>query len=182
MIDPLDTALYDNSRPENRIRILQQMLRSIGEDENDPALFTTLNGQFDEGTRAAVRAFQKKYGLPETGTVQLATWDKISDIYRELFLRSGVPAGIRPFLSDTQNISRGERSTLVLILQIMLDTLRLEFDQLSYVPLSGMYDEATENAVREFQRASLLDATGEVNLPTWNRLAAAYNRTAAENQ
>lgn len=180
MTDPNSSALYDNSTPANRTRVLQKMLRAVGEAENDPALFTAVNGEYDNTTRSAVRAFQAKYGLPVTGTVNYITWQKLSEASGEAVRAAREPVALRAFAAG-QTLRRGEVSDLVLILQIVLGALRSEYDQIPPVPHSGVYDGATESAVRAFQKASLLDATGEVNQATWDRLAADYNQIAHKN-
>lgn len=43
------------------------------------------SGVFDEGTAAAVRAFQKIRGLPEAGDVDRKTWNALVDSYNRLF-------------------------------------------------------------------------------------------------
>jgi uncharacterized protein YraI len=42
-------------------------------------------------------------------------------------------------------------------------------------PISGIYDETTQNAVRQFQRVNGLPATGNVDEATWRALRAATN-------
>ena len=39
------------------------------------------DGIFGVGTENAVKAFQKIFGLPETGIVDFPTWYKISEVY-----------------------------------------------------------------------------------------------------
>lgn len=180
MNDPMSFPLYDNSTPENRTRVLQTMLRAVAEHEGKPAFYTTVSGKYDDATRTAVRAFQKEAGLPVTGTVNYLTWQKLRDASAEAVRTARPPEAIRP-LSAGQTLRRGEVSDLVLLLQILLNALRIEHDRIPAVPHSGVYDSATENAVRAFQKVSLLDATGEVDRETWDRLAADYNGIAHKN-
>ena len=44
----------------------------------------TLSGQFDESTAEAVREFQRVQGLPITGRVNRATWNRIATEYTNL--------------------------------------------------------------------------------------------------
>ena len=41
----------------------------------------TIDGIYGSATRAAVLAAQRRFGLPETGVVDPATWDEIYDQY-----------------------------------------------------------------------------------------------------
>ena len=93
------------------------------------------------------------------------------------------PEGIKPF-PDTGSfeMKRGDRHNLVMILQIMLDVLKLYYDDFGSVGIGGVYDEATEEAVKEYQRICGLEATGCVDCTTWNRLAEEFNAAIYENQ
>ncbi len=44
----------------------------------------TIDGIFDPGTTAAVKAFQTIYGLEPTGIVDINTWNKIMSVYQSL--------------------------------------------------------------------------------------------------
>ena len=43
------------------------------------------NGIYDAATMAAVRSFQKRHGLPETGEVDRETWDALANTYNREF-------------------------------------------------------------------------------------------------
>ncbi len=64
----------------DKVRFLQYMLSVLS--EYIPAIPTvTVDGIYGPATRAAVLAFQRRYGLPETGTVGATTWDTLYDQY-----------------------------------------------------------------------------------------------------
>lgn len=59
-----------------KVRQIQEQLNAIA--KSYPALPTvTVNGDYDEQTKNAVRQFQGVFGLPETGIVDYSTWYKI---------------------------------------------------------------------------------------------------------
>ena len=61
-----------------RVEHLQYMLSILAEYIPEiPPL--TIDGVFGTGTRNAVLAAQRRFGLPETGVVNAATWDEIYD-------------------------------------------------------------------------------------------------------
>ncbi len=63
-----------------KVRQIQEQLNAIA--KSYPALPTvTVNGDYDEQTKNAVRQFQGVFGLPETGIVDYSTWYKIQEIY-----------------------------------------------------------------------------------------------------
>jgi len=69
----------------------------------------------------------------------------------------------------------GSRGFTVTALQYILQELEALYGGMRDVTLSGTYDRATEDAVREFQRVNRLPETGEVDLLTWNLLADQHN-------
>ena len=90
---------------------------------------------------------------------------------------------IKPFPErEGYSVSKGERHLLVMIMQIMLDTLKIYYDELGAFTVSGCFDDATESAVREFQRANSLPGTGQVDKITWDRMAEEFNEALKDNQ
>ena len=55
-----------------------------------------VTGYFGEQTDAAVRAFQRLYGIPESGTVAGVTWTAIADLYSDLYTGSRLGEGQYP--------------------------------------------------------------------------------------
>ncbi|MBR6917086.1 MAG: peptidoglycan-binding protein [Clostridia bacterium] len=93
------------------------------------------------------------------------------------------PVGIKPF-PDTGDfeMKEGDRHNLVMILQIMLDVLKLYYDDFGAASVCGVYDEATRDAVISYQKIAGIPATGVVDCATWNRLAEEFNAALYENQ
>ena len=69
--------------------------------------------------------------------------------------------------------------TAVANLQRYLRTLYYFDDSLSPTPVDGIYDRATEEAVRRFQKTEELPVTGRVDQETWERLFARYEKEKA---
>ena len=63
-----------------KVRLLQYML-SILSAHISSIPPVTIDGIYGQATRAAVLAAQRRFGLPETGTVGQQTWDEIYDQY-----------------------------------------------------------------------------------------------------
>ena len=51
----------------------------------------TVDGVFGSGTAAAVRAFQRKYGLTVDGVVGQSTWTELYDQFRSIQSDNGTP-------------------------------------------------------------------------------------------
>ncbi len=66
--------------------------------------------------------------------------------------------------------------TAVANLQRYLRTLYYFDDALSPLPVDGVYDRATEEAVRRFQKTEGLPVTGRVDQDTWEQLFARYEK------
>ncbi len=84
------SGLQEGSTGE-KVRLLQYML-SILSDYIPSIPPVTIDGVYGPATRAAVLAAQRRFGLPETGTVGQQTWDEIYDQYSGIentTLRSG---------------------------------------------------------------------------------------------
>lgn len=62
------------------VRQLQEQLNTIA-DVYYPIPNIVIDGIYGSNTAAAVTAFQKQFGLPQTGIVNSTTWYKISGIY-----------------------------------------------------------------------------------------------------
>ena len=158
-----------------RVSRLQEMLRYLGLVLGEPELVVDVTGVYNEPTVEAVRRYQETRRLPVTGIVNLATWETLTAEYLlERELREPVMLRVLPDTAPYATLP-GQRGDEVLILQILLNALRAEYDY-PQVPLSGIYGVQTYDAVREFQQKNGLDATGTADRRTWMRLTEEYNR------
>lgn len=181
MIEPMMYHYYDHREEAERIRVLQEMLRTLSRYSGEPALSTAVDGSFDRGTENALRAFQASYGLPVTGEVDLSTWERLREVYEAYRSAAALPSALLPFYSPDLRLGVGDGGGLVRMIQLLLDELRVYYDSFGEVPLSGVFDDATASAVRAFQKANLLSETGIVDAVTWNRLAEEYNGAVRED-
>ena len=131
------------------------------------------NGVFDEATRASVLAFQRGYSLPETGEVDEETWNRLASVYRGSI--ASAEGGISAELFPGALITLGSEGEDVLRVQEFLAAIAGVYEEIPVPPQSGVFDEATQNAVRIFQRLSGLEESGIVGPVTWLLLAEKYN-------
>lgn len=158
-----------------RTELLQEMLRYLAYIGGDYESAVTVTGVYNAETEEAVRRYQEERKLPVTGIVDAATWNAIANEYRrEREIRK--PVYMRVIPNDAAYATAfGERSDEVLILQIMLNALRINYDYPA-VPLSGIYGAQTRDAVRAFQSINGLSDTGIADRETWGRIVWEYNR------
>ncbi len=157
------------------IRNLQLYLRTL-------SFFDTriervpIDGLYDSDTQKAVASFQRTRGLPETSVVDKVTWDALYEEY--LAIKRATERQPSPsFFPTTPSgyiTELGEKSAFVAIVQLMLRELSVIFDEIPELEIDGIYGSRTADAVSAFQKASLLDVTGKVDLETYNRLNNAF--------
>lgn len=160
---------------QEAITNLQTYLRAISFfDDRIPRV--PIDGIYESDTQKAVEAFQRTRGLPESAIVNKVTWDAIYEEYLQIKRateRSPYPSFFPNQPSDY--VGRvGEKSSFVAIVQLILRELSVVFDEIPELTIDGIFGTETEKAVQEFQRASMLDVTGEVDLETYNRLNNAF--------
>ena len=158
---------YTEEQKKEHIRELQSYLYAISLfDKRVPQIVP--DGVYDKYTEQAVAAFQRAYGLPETGETDTATWDRIAAIYRDYL--EGAPAAYHVFPSRNFIVCEGDSGELVYIIQAMLWKAAGRFDNMPRVRVSGEYDGATARAVNFFRSCCGLPADSSVDCLTWNML------------
>lgn len=159
-----------------RIKI---QLNRIG--KNYPAIpgIPYTNAAFDTPTEEAVKAFQKIFNLTPDGIVGKSTWYKIKEIYAGV-KRLNELAGEGLTITEAQRVYPnalvpGTAAEAVRTVQYYLSFLSFFFENIDFVPLTGVFDAETEKAVRAFQETYGLTADGIVGKQTWNKLTSVYN-------
>ena len=158
---------YTNIQRKQHIMELQTYLHAIAL-MNDKIPLIIPDGVYGSETAIAVRAFQREYGLPDTGTTDGMTWNKIVSVYRENLRGNPVPYAVFP--SAKYVAAKGDSGQLVYILQAMLQTIGKRYDNAPNVDVYGIYNDATSEAVSRFQRWCGIPQSGRVDSGTWNML------------
>ncbi len=160
---------------------LQRYLRQIARfDEDIP--FVDEDGLYGDETRAAVEAFQQKYGLPATGVTDAETWNRIfleylADVERRT---RPEPVDMFPRYPANYSVGPGDENLLVELIQFILREIILLYGRdAELLPLDGFYGPLTEEAVKDFQRVNRLPDDGRVDRVTWNRLVQARSADTA---
>ncbi len=159
------------------IRNLQRYLRQLS--YHDPAIREVpVDGIFGNDTKEALTAFQKGVGLPATGVADRETFDLLFQTYLRSVETYSPPMGFDIFPSEPDNYSvgPGDRQFLVRVIQYLLEEIKVIHDDIGPVPETGVFDTATERAVRQFQLRNELEATGRVNRYTWDKLNTEHGK------
>ena len=135
----------------------------------------------EEQTDAAVRAFQRLYGIPVTGVVDQETWEQIVSVYEPALIRVDKAAQIEILLEPGQIFKSGDSSPYIFLLQSMLTQLSNDYATIPIPPHTGIIDESTSAAILAFQKLTDLPATGELDRITWLYLVNHFSLNAQHN-
>ncbi|MBR7095921.1 MAG: peptidoglycan-binding protein [Clostridia bacterium] len=162
----------------NDVALVQTRLNRIS--ANYPAIpkIATVNGIYNEDTEAAVRAFQRIFGLGEDGIVGKNTWYRIAFIYNGVKRLSELNSeGLT--LSELPSeypeaLMLGMSGPAVRVLQYYLSYIAQYVRSVPSVALDGVFGPATRDSVIAFQNTYGLPADGIVGEITWNLLYNTY--------
>ncbi|MBQ4641331.1 MAG: peptidoglycan-binding protein [Oscillospiraceae bacterium] len=156
------------------IRSLQTMLRVIAED--DKRIPTVIpDGIFGPATMYAVTAFQRIYGLPQTGIADQQTWDAIVPVYEEAYIRIEKAEPVKVVMNPGQVYRLGDAHTNIYLTQGILAALAQNNSSILPPELSGVLDDTTSSALSAFQYLNGLPQTGELDRITWKNLAKQFS-------
>ena len=162
----------------NDVKFIQVWLNRIS--GNFPAIpkIPAADGIFDTPTENTVRKFQQIFGLEETGTVNAATWYRITYIYTSVKRLAELDSeGVRfeeIMPRFTEDLSIGMQSIEVSMLQYYLAVIGAYYEAVIPVEITGYFGEQTERSLKSFQRVFGLPQTGVADRATRNDLYRAY--------
>ena len=133
----------------------------------------TVDGVYGSGTAAAVRAFQRLYGLTVDGIVGRTTWTELYDQFRSIQSDNGTPNAY-----PGTALRQGSSGQNVRLVQFWLKIARTVYSSLNNVTVDGIFGSSTAAAVRRFQTYFGLTSDGVVGRTTWNKLYEVYNDIA----
>ena len=155
------------------VRSLQYMLNQLA-IHNAVLTRLAVDGIFGERTLEAVMVFQREYGLPVNGVVDLSTWDAIRTAYFQMELLYGVPPALNVLPNGTYTAAEGAEGEPILIVQAMFVSLTKVMSNFSPCQMNGCNDGNTHEDIREVQRLSGLPITGTLDRSTWAYMVQLY--------
>ena len=137
-----------------------------------------VDGFFGPETTAAVKEFQKVFGLTEDGIVGKSTWYKIQYIYNAVKKLYEVNSEGLSYGELPQNypgaLQMGDSGSGVLILQYYLEYISLFVPTVQTLTPDGSFGAQTMNSVISFQKTYGLPETGIVDREVWNSIQSTY--------
>ena len=162
---PLRVGIADSA-----VRFVSLRLNRIG--KNYPAIpkISNITFVFTQETEAAVKEFQRIFGMEQNGTVDQSTW------YRIQFVYSGVKR-LNEVESEGVSLDEvslqlptvmypGETGVFISVLQYYLQAISIYYAEVPSVDVDGIYGEQTEAAVRAIQNLFRLEPTGIIDRAT----------------
>lgn len=163
------------------VRIIQEQLNRIA--INFPQLpLIAVNSVYDSGTQETVNEFQRLFVLPISGSVDRATWYRISQIYTSVkrlgeLTSEGQRAAYNQQLYPGSPIKLYSRGSEVQEIQFYLQRISRFNPAVQSPSLDGIYGGEMQRAVISFQKAYGLEPTGVVDERTWADIVSIYNGT-----
>ncbi len=156
------------------VRVLQYYLALVATYNNAiPA--PAIDGIFGQGTLSAVNAFQLQYGLSQTGVVDAATWNKLTEVYLGI-LESNPPdfQVNEPIPYPGTPLRPGSSGDAVTVLQERLSYISGFRTNIPDVEVTGSFDEQTLAAVNAFAADRGLPQKGFVGPVLWDLIEDTY--------
>lgn len=162
------------------VRRMQNYLNRIRANYPAIPVISNPNGFFGPDTTAAVREFQRIFGMTRDGIIGKDTWYKIINIYVGVTKLAELESegerigiGLAP---PTSVLRLGSKGADVIELQFILNFISMFYPTVPSVIQDGTYRETTRDAVINFQRTFGLLQDGIVGPRTWEMLYQIYRR------
>ena len=162
---------YTELQKQQHIRELQGYLHGISHIQQLPHVIP--DGIYGEKTIEAMRQFKRQNHMPAPGEPDPA----IGNAFAQAFLREVRPPVLHLALFPTgiTAYTLGDTGGAVFVIQGILQAIQNNFPKIPPISNSGIFDTATQNAVKQFQSYTPLPADGVVDAATWNHLLAALD-------
>lgn len=159
---------YQNDDKNAVVRHIQELLRTI-QVNGSKQVTVPVDGIYGTSTVIAITELQKEFGLPTTGNVDRITYDILYENALAASLKNDPPLPLY-LLQNGQSVFKGEKSDVVMIIQIVLNALTVSYDDFPILNIDGVFGSETERAVRRFQMRNNISQSGIIDKTTWNAL------------
>lgn len=163
------------------VGVMQYYLDFISQFNNSiPTVVVDSN--FGPQTQAALRAFQREYGLVPDGIAGSQTWNKLQEVYIDIL--NSLPNEFRSYSSlyyPGYFIASGATGQVVQQIQTYLHTIAQHVPEVPDVEIDSVFGPQTQAAVEAVQRLAGIypqlgsQQEGLVGPLTWNAIVNLYN-------
>lgn len=133
-----------------------------------------VDGRFGYSTRVAVVNFQKNYNLFPDGIVGEKTWNKLVEVFNEVFPLMPTYPEIVPYPNAIFKL--GSKGVYVRLIQQYLTILSFFLPEIKPLEIDGIFGPKTKENIIAFQKKYGLDPDGIVGKETWNKLITVYQQ------
>ena len=162
----------------NSVHTKQVQLNRISRNYPSIPKIAPVDGVFGQETDDAVREFQRIFKLTADGIIGKATWYRIAYLYNSVKRLSELDSEGISLDEVAQQfpslLSPGDTGDEVRMIQYYLQVVAAYYDTVPPLTTTGVYDDATYQAVMAFQRTFGLTPDGIMGQQTWNELYKAY--------
>ena len=136
----------------------------------------SVDGIFGEETENAVRSFQRTFGMPVTGRVDLESWDILYRTYigfLDTIPFKYVEGNVLPYPGVPLRL--GSESDTVRLLQEYINYIAERIDVIPPTRATGYFGEQTQASVIALQNFFGIEPNGTVGAVTWNAISQLYS-------
>lgn len=131
--------------------------------------------QYCDGQRVQCPGWMTQWGSKYLGDQGYSAIEILRDFYGDnMYINSAEEISGIPASWPGAPLDIGSSGPKVRQIQEQLNTIAQSYPALPRISADGIYGEATQNAVRKFQRVFGLPATGVVDYPTWYEIQEIY--------
>ncbi len=164
-------TLQQGSSGEEVLRV-QQALNNVSTQYPGIPLVVE-DGFYGSATAAAVRAFQRQFGLDVDGIVGVSTWNKLFET--SALIDAGEEPGeeMPPYPGTV--LKNGSRGNAVRLMQKRLKAISIYYPNIPDIDADGIFGPATTAAVIAFQQMMGIPADGIIGQQTWELINTVFD-------
>lgn len=167
------TDTYDITDQKQVVREIKKYLHAISTHTYPEITRGTVDGIYDNETRASVKKFQALQGLPETGVVDYITFLTLADEYGSIKTADALPDSLIEYQSFP--MIYGDMSEDVRLLNMMITELSKIYKSIGAVGSDNYYSKRTVKAIKEIEKIFNLEITGITDAILYDRIKEELN-------